>query len=648
MKFVTIMGLQSDIDRMVDQYLSKYEIHFEHALTELYGSKSLRPFTSPNPYAPYLERVNKLWGYLGEEDQQDSENVIDSPSIEMLEVSIEQMEGHIDPYLEKDKKLKTLKEEMEKSLSMISLFEGIDYPIERILAMDHIHFRFGRFTHSNYDKFKKYVLDRFTTIFIEGGKDEDYTYGVYFTPRESSERVDALYISMNWERVYVPEVEEYIGTPKEIMTEIGRKISETDKEITQNNLVIEEMIRPYRSEIFTARKRLEVLSNNFSVRKYAALTHDEHLQKETQYLLMGWMAAEDAEQLIKETDEDPDVVAILEDDDDPPGGGVPPTKINNAAIFRPFEMFTKMYGVPNYRELDPTWIVALTYSLLFGVMFGDVGQGGLLALGGYFLYKKKKADLGGIIALAGVFATFFGFMYGSVFGFENVLPTLWLHPMTAMTELPFIGSMNTVFVVAIAFGMFMILTTLIINIMSEVKTHETKAVLFDRNGVAGLVFYASLVAVIVLFMTGNPLPGGIVLSIILGFPLIMIALKEPILSLMEKKKLAGSEGPVMFVVQAFFEIFEILLSYFSNTLSFVRVGAFAVSHAAMMQVVMMLSGAAEGGNINWFIVVIGNIIVIGLEGLVVGIQVLRLEFYEIFSHFYKGDGKPFENHVMKN
>ena len=648
MKFVTIMGLQSDIDRMVDQYLSKYEIHFENALTELYGSKSLRPFTSPNPYAPYLERVNKLWGYLGEEDHEDSQSVIDSPSIEMLEVSIEQMEGHIAPYLEKDKELKAFKEEMEKSLSMISLFEGIDYPIERILTMDHIHFRFGRFTHSNYDKFKKYVLDRFTTIFIEGGKDEDYTYGVYFTPRESIERVDALYISMNWERIYVPEVEEYIGTPKEIMTKIEDQINETDTEINRNNLVIEEMIRPYRSEIFTARKRLEVLSNNFSVRKYAALTHDEHLQKETQYLLMGWMAAEDAEQLIKETDEDPDVVAILEDDDDPPGGGVPPTKINNAAIFRPFEMFTKMYGVPNYRELDPTWIVALTYSLLFGVMFGDVGHGGLLALGGYFLYKKKKADLGGIIALAGLFATFFGFMYGSVFGFENVFPTLWLHPMTAMTELPFIGSMNTVFVVAIAFGMFMILTTLIINIMSEVKTHETKAVLFDRNGVAGLVFYASLVAVIVLFMTGNPFPGGIVLSIILGFPLIMIALQEPILSLMEKKKLAGSEGPVMFVVQAFFEIFEILLSYFSNTLSFVRVGAFAVSHAAMMQVVMMLSGAAEGGNINWFIVVIGNIIVIGLEGLVVGIQVLRLEFYEIFSHFYKGDGKPFENHVMKN
>ena len=116
---------------------------------------------------------------------------------------------------------------------------------------------------------------------------------------------------------------------------------------------------------------------------------------------------------------------------------------------------------------------------------------------------------------------------------------------------------------------------------------------------------------------------------------------------LEEKELEGDDGVGMLAVQAFFEIFEILLSYFSNTLSFVRVGAFAVSHAAMMQVVLMLAGATEGGDINWIIVVLGNIFVVGLEGLVVGIQVLRLEFYEIFSHFYKGDGRPFENHILK-
>ena len=94
--------------------------------------------------------------------------------------------------------------------------------------------------------------------------------------------------------------------------------------------------------------------------------------------------------------------------------------------------------------------------------------------------------------------------------------------------------------------------------------------------------------------------------------------------------------------EAFFELFEVLLSYFSNTLSFVRIGAFAVSHAAMMEVVLMLAGAENGGNPNWIVVVLGNLFVCGMEGLIVGIQVLRLQYYEFFSRFYKGGGREFQ------
>ena len=105
----------------------------------------------------------------------------------------------------------------------------------------------------------------------------------------------------------------------------------------------------------------------------------------------------------------------------------------------------------------------------------------------------------------------------------------------------------------------------------------------------------------------------------------------------------------MFFVEGFFELFEMLLSYFSNTLSFVRIGAFAVSHAAMMEVVLMLAGV-ESGNTNWVVVVLGNLFVCLMEGLVVGIQVLRLEYYEMFSRFYKGSGrefKPFNSHKKR-
>ena len=104
----------------------------------------------------------------------------------------------------------------------------------------------------------------------------------------------------------------------------------------------------------------------------------------------------------------------------------------------------------------------------------------------------------------------------------------------------------------------------------------------------------------------------------------------------------------MFIVQGFFELFEVCLSYFSNTLSFVRVGAFAVSHAAMMEVVLMLAGAENGGSPNWLIIILGNLFVCGMEGLIVGIQVLRLEYYEMFSRFYKGNGREFKPFLKKS
>ena len=123
--------------------------------------------------------------------------------------------------------------------------------------------------------------------------------------------------------------------------------------------------------------------------------------------------------------------------------------------------------------------------------------------------------------------------------------------------------------------------------------------------------------------------------------LLLLALKEPLTNLVEKKKPLVEDGVGMYAVQTFFEMFETMLSFFSNTLSFVRVGAFAVSHAAMMEVVLMLAGAENGGNINWIAVVLGNLFVCGMEGMIVGIQVLRLEYYEMFGRFYRGDGKEF-------
>ncbi len=279
-------------------------------------------------------------------------------------------------------------------------------------------------------------------------------------------------------------------------------------------------------------------------------------------------------------------------------------------------------------------------------MFGDVGQGAILAIGGLLLYKFKHMDLAGIIGICGFFSIFFGFMFGSVFGFEDVIDAVWLRPISAMSSMPLVGSLNTVFIYAISFGMILNLVVMVFHIINGIRAKDVEYAVFNQNGVAGLVFYGALAATIALYMSGRPVPGTIVLVIMFGIPLLLIAMKEPICNALNKKKELVEGGIGMYVVQAFFELFEILLSYFSNTLSFVRVGAFAVSHAAMMEVVMMLAGATNGSP-NIAVVVIGNLFVCGLEGLIVGIQVLRLEYYELFSRFYKGTGREFQPYTGK-
>jgi V/A-type H+-transporting ATPase subunit I len=189
--------------------------------------------------------------------------------------------------------------------------------------------------------------------------------------------------------------------------------------------------------------------------------------------------------------------------------------------------------------------------------------------------------------------------------------------------------------------MVLILIAMIINIVNAIRAKEPGRLLFDQSGVAGLICYGCAAICIVLYVLGYALPATGILVAAVGIPLVAIFLKEPLSNLVEHKKHIFPEGSkAMFFVEAFVELFDVVLSYATNSISFVRVGAFALSHAGMMGVVLTLAGY-ESGSPNIIVVVLGNILVTGLEGLVVGIQVLRLEYYEMFSRFYRGSGKPF-------
>ena len=634
MQFVSITGPKTDIDRMVDKYLSRYEIQLENALSELRSVKDLRPITEVNPYRELCGEAASL----AEPLKAGSPETGSLPEVSLDEAmdTVTRISSDLKAWDQEETTLEQRVESLEESRARISPFTDLNYNLSTILHFKYIRFRFVRIPKEYFQKFTDYVYDTIDTVYYKCSEDEEYVWIVYFVPESISKKIDAIYASMHFERYLIPD--EYEGTPLEAGEALDQKIGDMKNRIADLENKRRECLEKNRDAILAAAARLERYDKNFNVRKMAASTTHK---SSTFYILCGWMTKDQAAAFREEIKNDPDVFLIVEEDH----GNViskPPTKLKNPGIFRPFELFIRMYGLPSYEELDPTILIGITYSFLFGFMFGDAGQGLCLLAGGFLLYRLKKMSLAAIISCCGFFSTIFGLLFGSVFGFEDVITPLWLRPADAMTTLPFIGKLNTVFVVSISIGMGIILLTMVLNIINSLREKDAEKLWFDTNGVAGLVFYGSLVLAVVLFMTGHVLPGSAVLAVMFGVPLLLMFFKEPLTAFLEKKaRTAAPGGKAMFVIQGFFELFEVLLSYFSNTLSFVRVGAFAVSHAAMMEVVLMLAGA-EAGSPNWLVVVLGNLFVCGLEGLVVGIQVLRLEYYELFSRFYRGSGSEFK------
>lgn len=641
MKFLSITGPKADIDRMTETYLSKYEIHLENALSELTEVANLSPFLEINPYKEALSTIDSFYEQLEDPSQI-------SPELMDIEKAIKTVRAVQDGFrrLEEEKsRLQSEHAEILDPLKIIRPFKNLNFDVSEILNFKYIHYRFGRIEKQYLQKFEKYIYDNLDTLFIKCGEDEMYVYGVYFVPEHQAHKVHAVYSSMHFERIFIPN--EYHGTAAEAFEKLDTRHREIHKALDANKEASHKFLQDNSTKIVSAKAALDACSSSFDIRKLAACTPGD---TNTFYILCGWMTEKDALAFQKDIQNDEKIFCLMEDQK-APATQKPPTKLRNPKLFKPFEMYVKMYGLPAYNEMDPTWFVAITYSFIFGAMFGDVGQGLVLFLGGLFLYKTKQMDLAGIISCAGVFSVFFGFMYGSFFGFEDVLKAIWLKPMNQMMDVPLVGRLNAVFVIAIGFGMFIILICMVFNIINSIRRGDTEKTWFDSNAVAGLVFYGSIVLTIGLFISGKKLPAAAILVIMFGVPLLLMFLKEPLTNLVEKKSKILPEQKGMFFVQSFFELFEVLLSYLSNTLSFLRIGAFAVSHAAMMEVVLMLAGATNGGNPNWIVVVLGNIFVCAMEGLIVGIQVLRLEYYEIFSRFYAGNGrefKPFMKAAHKN
>ena len=321
-----------------------------------------------------------------------------------------------------------------------------------------------------------------------------------------------------------------------------------------------------------------------------------------------------------------------------------PVVLKNNRLFKPFELLVKNAGLPGNTELDPTPFAAITYVLMFGVMFGDVGQGLVLALAGFvmkLIARRRKeeesfiADTGSILQVCGISAAVFGFFYGSFFSNEHILPALWFHPMENIMSL---------FFAVMMMGATFIAVGILLNVINDLLMRDYSDAFFGARGLVGLVVYAGLIFMFVRYVETGVYPTSAeLLAFIIG-PLCIFSMRNILGFFFLGNKQLFPHGVLEYVVETFIEILEMFSSFLGNTISFIRAGAFALSHAGLSIAVYTLARIINPDITTMaalMVIIIGNIFIILLEGLICGIQSMRLEYYEFFGKFFKGDGYAF-------
>jgi V/A-type H+-transporting ATPase subunit I len=342
-------------------------------------------------------------------------------------------------------------------------------------------------------------------------------------------------------------------------------------------------------------KRLEWMVDNVH-----ALEGGEHF-----VLLTGWTSDFDGTAL--ETAIDRCAARALLHFPAAPGDARAPLLFMNPAWARPFEVFARALGMPAKNDVDPTQVLAVVVPLMFGYMFGDIGQGLTIAAIAWCL--RRRYVVARLLLSGGIAAAAFGWIFGSVFSIGGAIEPLWFDPL---------DDPITVLWVPIAGGAAFLMLGLALNAVAAYWRGEWRHWLAQDAGIA--LIYAGLLGALV-----APAAAWIALAGIAAC-LVWPALEA---------------GGAAAMLPAAGRLVERVLQLLINTLSFARVGAFALAHAGLSSAIVSLADAAPNLALKALVLVLGNALVLTIEAMVVSVQATRLVLFEFFTRFFAGEGRAF-------
>jgi len=531
----------------------------------------------------------------------------------------------------KSKKIRI--EELLKFKNMIDCIRDKSIEFDKIADLNFFEYEIGALSSENKSKLKR-NYENLSAIVLKLGNIKASVEDMYIIiyPKQFKDETNNILKSLNWNQLNIPEG--LSGNSLQMIEQIDIKIQILQNEIVElsNILKIDKEENQY---------ILNKIFNTLILEKKVA-----ELEKKVDYghnlfVINIWIKERDKKNVEESIGSVTNKFVITEKTPKEMGKKVkPPTQLKNNWFIRPFELIVRMYGMPSYHEIDPTPFLAITFCLMFGIMFGDIGQGLVYFVAGIILCKKNSNMYmaGSLLTRLGGSSIIFGFVYGSLFGLEQAevpwLPSLIGRPLDPK-------NIPMILLAGVVIGVVFLTISFIYGITNNLRKGDIQEGLFGKNGVAGYLFFISLVLTGVSITKVTKLP-IIIPIVVLLLSLIVLILKEPITNIVLNKRplIYGSAGS--YFTESIFEGVETILNALSNAISFIRVGAFALNHAGLFLAFLVMSEMTTNIILKIIILFLGNILILTLEGLVVFIQGLRLQYYEMFSKYFNGDGIEYD------
>ncbi len=584
---------------------------------------------SENPYDELLSKMTTIWKVAGEHLPDPEPITLDKDfNLFAARRTVGNTTGKLEAWNKRHDVLADELERLEATRSCVEALTNLHMSPGELAESKFAVPYFGRVSTDNFTRLTESTEDA-PILAVELSRTRDNVWILVITVPGYIEGAKKLLETVYFKSFSLTEIANQLSR-EDPLGQITRSIELHKKSIHGLEEAAKNVLKSNRAEYETLFSRLYTMQRVYDLCKGRG-------EVSGMYVLSGWIP-EDTFMNVKSTIEmeAPRTSIIAEQVKDIPYAGVRiPTMLRNNKLVQAFQDIVSIYSVPSYGEVDPSPFVAISFILFFGFMFGDVGHGVLLFLGTVLLQYKKilNRSLAYVMKCASCSSMVFGVLYGSIMGYEGVIPALWLSPM---------HDIGTLLSVAIVIGVLMISFGMILNMIIRYRERDFGRLLFDGQGLAGILMYWGAAGALYVSIAGVPLPFSVdyVWFALLG--LFVITLFRDVLA----RTLLHQHTEKEPVVLQVFEVFHNLLNFFSNTLSFIRLGAFALCHVGLSLSVLLISDMVRhmpaGIVLKGLVLIFGNLLIVGLEGLIVFIQTLRLEYYEFFSKFYKGGGNVFK------